>query len=92
MNIQEFEALRPGDRVRNAQGHEAVVVSRNISAVHIQWGAAGVSQGAAPTFALHRAGNNWWVLDVVPKTETCPKCGYVCVISGGAPCPACEQS
>lgn len=80
MNINEFDALRPGDRVRNAAGHEADVVSRTPSTVNISWKAPG-SGASGVTFALNRMGNNWWGLDVV---DPLPRCEHGAALRDGA--------
>lgn len=63
MNIEEFEALKVGDKVRNAQGHEADVRLTGEYGVQVQWG------GNGPLFTLYRAGRIWVGMDVVaPET------------------------
>jgi hypothetical protein len=59
MTIDEFNELKPGDRIRNADGAEAEVVDVNMSGVRITWGSGPV------TFPLYRASTIWFGLDVV---------------------------
>lgn len=63
MNQAEFDALKPGDKVRNAQGHEATVADVGEYGVRVQWG------GNGPLFTLYRQGRIWVTMDIVPPVN-----------------------
>ena len=69
MTFDEFNALAIGDKVRNAQGHEAVVAATGEYGVRVQWG------GTGPMFTLYRSGRIWVTMEAVPAPLNVSK-GY----------------
>lgn len=60
MTLDEFNTLKPGDKVSNVQGHTADVIAAGDYGVQVQWG------GKGPAFTLYRQGRIWVTMDVVP--------------------------
>ncbi len=89
MNLQEFAALKVGDKIENAFfGSTGEVAEVNAQGVRLRWdGGTGVTFTYTP---MMTAWMHW--SKVEPTTITCDKCGTVVTASGGAPCPTCEQS
>lgn len=61
MNLQEFEALQPGDVIANSAGQRATVTATNPTAVHVRWG----DSPSSPAFVLSRHSTVWYGFDVV---------------------------
>lgn len=64
MTLDEFDALKPGDKVSNAQGHVADVATCGDYGVRVQWG------GIGPYFTIYRSGRLWTQMDVVMQEPT----------------------
>lgn len=58
MTLDEFNELKPGDRIRNGDGAQAEVTEVNAAGVRISW-------GGLVTFPLYRASTIWFGLEVV---------------------------
>jgi len=83
MTRDEFDALKPGDRVRNPENQEAVIVASGAYGHSIQWG------GAGPVFTLLRLGRTWVPMTAVPTPELeCVHCGAPANVSHKNGCPA----
>jgi hypothetical protein len=59
MTQDEFNALKPGDKVRNGEGQIAEIVASGPHGHSYQW------NGAGPVFNLFAAGNMWRGFSVV---------------------------
>lgn len=67
MTLEEFNALKIGDKVSNMQGHVATVAAGGEYGVQVQW------SGNGPLFTLYRQGRIWVTMDVVPADEVTDK-------------------
>jgi hypothetical protein len=61
MNIKEFEALTPGDRIDNGNGQVGTVTATNPGGVHVRWG----DSPSSPSFHIARMSTVWYGFDVV---------------------------
>lgn len=61
MNIDEFDALKAGDKITNGNGDTATVIEKLPHVANVRWGDA--TQG--PTFHLFRQGTTWFGLETV---------------------------
>lgn len=91
MNLQEFAALKPGDKIVNAMSNSrGEVVEANATGVHVCWSNAGLVgqhrlsvDGATRHYSVQSTiWFHWSKVELTPGGEhSCP-CGR-----GDAPCP-----
>jgi hypothetical protein len=87
MNVQEFAALKVGDKISNPMnGSTGHVTATNDSGVRVAW-------GVSPVDFMYTVNSTAWMhWTALPRTETCDKCGTTFTVNGPTQCPSCEQA
>lgn len=91
MNLQEFAALKVGDKIENhAFGiHAGEVTAVTDRGVRVKWGGPGTT---AIDFFYSVQGTAWFHWSKVQEIATCDKCGTAFTVNGPTQCPRCEQA